>query len=29
MSEGRTPLYFSQLLPTFDRIKGRADDVLD
>ena len=28
-SEGRTRLYFSQLLPTFNRIKDRADDVLD
>src|SRR3954471_12409298 len=26
---GRTTLYFSQLLPTFNRIKDRADDVLD
>jgi NtrC-family two-component system sensor histidine kinase KinB len=25
---GRTRMYFSQLLPTFDRIKDRADDVL-
>jgi signal transduction histidine kinase len=27
--EGRTRLYFSELLPTFDRIKDRADGVLD
>jgi len=26
--EGRTRFYFSQLLPTFDRIKGRSDDIL-
>ena len=26
---GRTTMYFSQLLPTFNRIKDRADDVLD
>lgn len=27
--EGRTRFYFSQLLPTFNRIKDRADDVLN
>jgi signal transduction histidine kinase len=27
--EGRTQLYFSELLPTFNRIKDRADDVLN
>ena len=28
-SEGRTSVYFSQLLPTFNRIKDRADDILN
>ena len=28
-SEGRMSVYFSQLLPTFNRIKDRADDILN